>query len=165
MVEFVPGVAAVLRNSGHERTGVRPMRPRRHSTNSTPPWRDSSVGCCHRRRGFLPWAIRPCPVEVRIVPSTHFDPSAPVLTPSGLRLPMSLKWPRFGYPLTPAHPHLSIRPRNRTMRGLCDRDFQLSPPKTRGTRTVQPNPVLSGSQSFLTGHCSATAPCNYYVIQ
>ena len=29
--------------------------------------------------------------------------------------------------------------------------------KTRGTRTVQPKPVPSCSQSFLTGHCRATA--------
>src|ERR1700694_2274576 len=29
--------------------------------------------------------------------------------------------------------------------------------KTRGTRTVQPKPVPSYSQSFLTGHCRATA--------
>jgi hypothetical protein len=29
--------------------------------------------------------------------------------------------------------------------------------KTRGTRTVQPKTVPSSSQSFLTGHCRATA--------
>ena len=29
--------------------------------------------------------------------------------------------------------------------------------KTRGTRTVQPKPVLSCSQWFLTRHCRATA--------
>ena len=57
-----------------------------------------------------------------------------------------------------AHPSPELR---RGLAGCCRTCQNFRNPhlwfKTRGTRTVQPKPVPSCSQSFLTGHCSATA--------
>jgi hypothetical protein len=47
--------------------------------------------------------------------------------------------------------------RSETHSMLKSPKFQTLWFKTRGTRTVQPKPVPSCSQSFLTGHCRATA--------
>ena len=57
-----------------------------------------------------------------------------------------------------AHPSPELR---RGLAGCCRTCQNFRNPhlwfKTRGTRTVQPKTVPSCSQSFLTGHCSATA--------